>query len=215
MRRLLSPLPLLLLAVPGWADTLVLANGREIRGKAVEQGETVRVELQRGAVAFPKAEVARVERGPTPWDVYADKAAALASSDVAGHRALAIWCLREGLAQEALKEREAAGDMAPQKPEGERKEAKAAEPEPLEEGRPVEGLFGPMEVEEGRRARRSPPYRGGTCGAGLYPVHPGSIWFFPWGTVTGPPRGIHSGTWADGCAPHPCGQVRIGIRLGD
>lgn len=197
----------MLLAGAAHADRIILADGRVLEGKAEARDEVFLVTLRRGWVELPKALVARVEEAPLSWEVYAEKAAALAKEDVAGHLALAAWCREANLPEEARREWEAARAADPDCAEARRglghrqvdgkwlteeeiraarrakkKEAgKATGKEGPEEvsARPVEGLFGPLP-----RYGISRP-RGGV--GGLYPVRPGSVWYFPWGTVYGPP----------------------------
>ncbi len=211
VRILLKVAALLVLAAPAWADRVTLTNGYVVEGKASEAGEALRVELRRGWVAFPRDRVASIEKAPTPWEVYAERTKGLAPGDVPGQLALARWCLDAGLPEEARRHRELALAADP-----ECEEARLALGFHQEKGRWVRNEPPPApppavktagsddEGEEERPLERfstgSPPSRAhrypvssydGACyaygAAGYYPVHPGSVWHFPWGTVYGSP----------------------------
>lgn len=168
------------------ADVVHLKEGGSFEGRASEKGEVLRVEFRRGWVEIPKDRVARIEKGSTRWERYAEKAGALNAKDKAAQLALARWCLAEGLAPEARHHRELAlGKPAPPAAEPEMKRRPARIVADLEE-----------DEEHGERALEPclalPAPRAGTpracpsSASWTYPVRPGSVWIFPWGTVYGP-----------------------------
>lgn len=88
-------------------------NGSVVEGRAEARGDLVRVTLRRGWVDLPKAAIERIEPGKTPWEDYAEKAAALEEGDKAGHAALARWCRERGLPDEAREQSRMAGEEDP------------------------------------------------------------------------------------------------------
>ena len=207
MRTLLKALPLFCFCFPvlsARADLVHLKEGGSFEGKASEQGEVVRVALRRGWVEVPKARVARIETGPTRWERYAEKAGALDAKDKGAHLALARWCLAEGLAPESRHHRELAlGKPEPPSPDPvarpiERKRPARAVQDLEDDGaceeRPVERCL-PLRAPRPRTSRSASYPASWT-----YPVHPGSVWIFPWGTVYGPTL-ILSGYGCGVCAP--------------
>ncbi|HOX06962.1 MAG TPA: hypothetical protein PK280_11220 [Planctomycetota bacterium] len=79
------------------ADTITLANGNTIEGKATVEGDRVKVQLGEGWVFLPKDQVKWIEKGETPLDVYAIRYGALDPKDVAGRLKLAAWCREKSL----------------------------------------------------------------------------------------------------------------------
>jgi hypothetical protein len=211
MRILLKGVALLAVAFPAWADRVTLTNGYTVEGKASEAGGVLRVELKRGWVEFPRDRVAKVEPAPTPWEVYADRVKGLASEDVPGQLAMARWCLEVSLPEEARchhalamaadpdceearfalgfrKEEGAWVREAPRQPDPPRVvETAESGDDDEEEGRPLERFFSGSLPSRTRRVPVS-SYACYAYGAGgYYPVRPGSVWTFPWGTVYGSP----------------------------
>ncbi|MHC4914582.1 MAG: tetratricopeptide repeat protein [Planctomycetota bacterium] len=86
------------------ADTVYLKNGSKFEGKITVEGDEVIVRLENGSrLPFPKDRVVRIERGPAPWEQYAEKAAAVKPGDAAGHLELAKWCRAKNLLKRARK----------------------------------------------------------------------------------------------------------------
>ena len=218
MRILLKAAALLVLVPSAWADRVTLTNGYVVEGKASEAGEVLRVELRRGWVELAKDTVARVEKGPTPWEVYADRVKGLAPEDVPGQLAMARWCLGASLPEEARRHRELAMAAdpeceearlalgfhkeegrwvreAPRKPDPPRLVETAESGDDEEEGRPLERFFSGSLPSRTQRYPVSFYHSYGCYGYGVggyYPVRPGSVWTFPWGTVYGSPLIYHS-----------------------
>jgi len=94
----------LLAAGAALADVVYLKSGRKFEGAVEEKGDQVILRLERGSFTFPKADVDRVEKSTPPWEVYEQKAKALAPGDVTGHLDLAKWCKANGLSQRMRKE---------------------------------------------------------------------------------------------------------------
>lgn len=212
VRILLKTAALLVLAPSAWADRVTLTNGYAVEGRVSEAGDILRVELKRGWVEFAKERVAQVEKGPTPWEVYADRVKGLAPDDIPGQLAMARWCLGVNLPEEARRHHELAMAADPECPEarlalGFHKEEgrwvreAPRQPDPPraletaesgddgEDDRPLERFFSGSLPS---RARQYPvsSYHGyyGYGVGGYYPVRPGSVWHFPWGTVHGSSR---------------------------
>lgn len=92
------------LAVPALADTVWLTSGGKLEGKVTEDANGVHVQLHHGSITLRKEQVARVERGPCAWEIYAEKSAKVAADDAAGHVELAAWCKENRLDEFAKKE---------------------------------------------------------------------------------------------------------------
>lgn len=99
------------------ADTVFLKSGKKIEGQIIEEGETVRVRLPAGEVAFPKRDVLRVERSATKRRLYEEKARGLAANDAAARLELGRWCLAQGLRPEAEREFHKVLAVVPDHPE--------------------------------------------------------------------------------------------------
>lgn len=89
-------------AVPCPGDTITLRDGRKLVGKIVsEEGDEIRVILRYGEVTLPKSDVVSLEKGPTPEEVYRDRAAAVGEDDLEGLVGLARWCRENDLDRES------------------------------------------------------------------------------------------------------------------
>lgn len=89
-------------AFPCPADVVVLKDGRRLVGKVTKEDDEGIVLVHRhGEIPIRKSEVASIERGPTPEEVYQDRAAKLSDDDLEGHLDLAKWCLENDLDREA------------------------------------------------------------------------------------------------------------------
>ncbi|MEK7867657.1 MAG: HEAT repeat domain-containing protein [Planctomycetota bacterium] len=91
---------ILALALPLAADEVRLKDGRVIEGKVVEDGDTVRVQGQHGAVSFSRDKVAKITIGPTRREQFGARRASLAADDIDGLFELAGWCDVEGFLRE-------------------------------------------------------------------------------------------------------------------
>lgn len=83
------------------ADVVRLRNGDILEGKAKDLGESVQVVAGASTVELPWAQVEVIDRAATAADDLAAKRAALKDDDAKGLLALAIWCRRQGLVEEA------------------------------------------------------------------------------------------------------------------
>ena len=106
----MKPIHALLLFLPALAlaDVVKTKDGRTLEGRIVEEtDEKVVIEVERkggkAKMAVPRANVASVERGPTPREQYESRAAKLASADWAAELDLAKFCQEKGLTPEAGK----------------------------------------------------------------------------------------------------------------
>lgn len=113
MRAIAPLLSLLFVASFACADTVWLKDGSKREGRVVDQGPSVRVVTPHGSVSIEKTQIDHIDAGPSPWDVYAEKAAVLLADDDDGHFALAEWCGEHNLQIERLRELEATLDANP------------------------------------------------------------------------------------------------------
>ena len=81
------------------ADIIRLKDGRELEGEIVgKTATTLRVKVNEFAVVEVKAtQVKSIESKPTPWQLFADKLAALDKADVEGRFKLAMWAKEHNL----------------------------------------------------------------------------------------------------------------------
>ena len=87
-----------------WADIVHLKDGRKLEGKAVVEGDKVKVVTRMGTVTFPKDQVVRIEKTKTPVELYKEKAAAIKDDDAEAHWELAMWCKQKRLRREMADE---------------------------------------------------------------------------------------------------------------
>lgn len=92
---------MLLMAVTVGADEVRLTSGRVVSGKVEDLGDKIRVSRGGASVVYPKFMVKEIVARQTDEDVYAGKSKALAKDDLKGHLALARWCRKHKLHQEA------------------------------------------------------------------------------------------------------------------
>ncbi len=105
MRRHLAAVALLAAAVLARADVLRLKNGQVLEGKiVVETSKEVRIRVGGSELTVPREQVAEIEKGEAPLDVYKQRAAALKDDDADGHYELACYCLERRLVPEAIAE---------------------------------------------------------------------------------------------------------------
>ncbi len=94
---------LLLAATTALGDVIHLKNGGRIEGKIVSEGSgEYRVVIASGTVVVPKADVVKIEYGPSPADELEVRKKALDIRDGAAVAALAKWADAKGFHDEAL-----------------------------------------------------------------------------------------------------------------
>lgn len=111
---------LVVLFVPGvlLADEVYLKDAGSISGRVVEQNETtVKVDIGDGFIAVPASRVERIEKGRSPLDEYADRAAKLAPDDVEGWKTLARWASKQGYPGQARQACQKVLAVAPNDPD--------------------------------------------------------------------------------------------------
>lgn len=88
---------LLLLASLLRADDIVLANGRTVSGRIVEEKDgVVRIMRPAAILTLQKSEITAIVRGPSEFDEYFRRSAALANDAIEGRLELAAWCKARG-----------------------------------------------------------------------------------------------------------------------
>jgi hypothetical protein len=87
------------------ADTVKMKDGRTLTGVADVLGDKVRLTREDGStVVLNRADVAEITKTKTAQQEYAERAAAIQGEDAAARYALALWCDRQGLQTEAVRE---------------------------------------------------------------------------------------------------------------
>ena len=85
-------------AAPLFADVVHLKNGRTLEGEILsEAGTKVLLKTRFGEVTIEKADIASIDRRPTPLAEYESRRKALATDDAEGHYELALFCREKGL----------------------------------------------------------------------------------------------------------------------
>lgn len=93
---------LALAAAPLLGDELFLKGDGRITGEIVQETETaVTVDIGAGNMTVQRSAVVRIERSASPLQKYRAQAAALASEDIEGWRALGRWAAGQGLTMQA------------------------------------------------------------------------------------------------------------------
>jgi hypothetical protein len=64
-----------LLSFSAYADTVTLTNGKVLDGRAVDNGDTVTIELAQGSVRIPKTQIKSIEKKETAQDEVAQRSA--------------------------------------------------------------------------------------------------------------------------------------------
>lgn len=106
MMRWWFPAVLLATVAPmAHADVIRLKNGNVLEGKIVLEGaQEVRIRVGPSEVTVSRAQIAEIEKGEAPHEVYKKRAAELKEDDADGHFALAEYCLEHRLVPEAIAE---------------------------------------------------------------------------------------------------------------
>jgi len=87
------------LAAAASADVVLTTDGRRLEGKIVEESaDVVVVETPLGRIPVERREIRAIERGPSPWEVYAERRSKASSAEQ--HFSLAQWCAEKGLTKE-------------------------------------------------------------------------------------------------------------------
>jgi hypothetical protein len=104
------------LAIPGFADTVYLKNGRSFEGVIAEVGDaSVKIQMPGGSLSLPLSHVLRVEKSASGYAEYLDRKAALKreGAGAADWLKLSRWAKSEGLDQVAREAALAAADRDP------------------------------------------------------------------------------------------------------
>jgi hypothetical protein len=100
LAALAAPLPLLA-AAPAAADEVWLKNGSSITGRASTEGADVVVVVKGGRLRIPASSVDRIDRGPLPDELFAERAARTDLDDPGATRALARYARELGMTEAA------------------------------------------------------------------------------------------------------------------
>ncbi len=90
------------------ADTMVLKNGQVLDGKVTKSGDDVTIEMPYMTLRFATEEIASIEYGPSPVDVYKERLAALSKDDAEGHYQLGLYCEEKAMMSHAREQFEEA-----------------------------------------------------------------------------------------------------------
>ncbi len=91
----------LLLGGTASADVVRLRSGDILEGKATDLGESVRVVTGEATVELPWSQVKVIDRAATAADDLKARRAAVKDDDAKGLFALALWCQRQGMPEQA------------------------------------------------------------------------------------------------------------------
>lgn len=98
----LAALLLSLQTLPCFGDTITLKDGRKLIGKVErEEGGRIHLILRYGKMIISRADVASIEEGPTPEEIYRDRASEVSDDDLDGILDLARWCEEADLDRES------------------------------------------------------------------------------------------------------------------
>jgi len=97
-----------LAAHPTLADSLTLKSGKTLEGTIMEKDDEVRVVTPLATLSFTRDEIAGIQYGPSPQDVYKEHAARLADDDAKGHYELGVFARKKGMLTQAKAEFEKA-----------------------------------------------------------------------------------------------------------
>ncbi|MCX7703567.1 MAG: hypothetical protein N2234_05650 [Planctomycetota bacterium] len=106
-----------------FGDTVVMKDGRVLKGTIVEEGGgTVKLRTSGGDITLMRDEIERIEKDMSLKEEYEKRRKELGEKDAEGHYQLAQWCKKNGLREEAEKELEKVIAIDPEH-EGARREA--------------------------------------------------------------------------------------------
>jgi len=114
--RLFAALSLaLVFGAPGFADTVLLTNGRSFEGVVAETTETeVKITMPGGSLSLPRSHVLRVDKSQSEFAEYLKRKAALQrGGSAADWLALAQWAKAQGLEQGEREAALSAADLDP------------------------------------------------------------------------------------------------------
>lgn len=107
-----------LLAIPAYADTVLLKNGRSFEGVIAEtSGEVVHIRMPGATLSLPAANVLRIDKAESPFAVYLTRRDALRKDPAIGAAdwlELAVWARRNGLDKESREAALTAADLDPE-----------------------------------------------------------------------------------------------------
>lgn len=98
----------------GERQAILLNNGSVIDGRILEDGERVRIAVQYGEILVPRRDIREIAE--SCQELYARQRDRLPPGEAAAHLELAMWCLAQGLYQEARQELQAARMIQPDHP---------------------------------------------------------------------------------------------------
>lgn len=92
---------LALITAVGWADELVLLDGRSFTGTVKVDGDNVLIVTSNATLSFTRDQVSRIEIKPTPEQELANRLAKTSATDADGMFAVAQWGIENGLDEQA------------------------------------------------------------------------------------------------------------------
>jgi tetratricopeptide (TPR) repeat protein len=119
-RALITALILFVLTASGWADVLVLSDGRSFEGEVTVHEGSVLVRVAHGTLRFPRSDVARIERRQTPQAQLAAILEEIQKDDADSLCMAAKWAADNGLGREAEDLFAEAMEISPDHPEARR-----------------------------------------------------------------------------------------------
>lgn len=109
-----------LLAVPTYADTVLLRNGRSFEGVVAEDsGDVVHIRMSGATLSLPAVNVLRIDKGEAPFALYQSRKNALRKDPAAGASdwlELAVWARRNDLEKESRDAALTAANLDPKLP---------------------------------------------------------------------------------------------------
>lgn len=109
-----------LLAVPAYADTVLLKNGRSFEGVVAEDsGSVVHIRMSGATLSLPASNILRIDKGEAPFALYQSRKGALRKNPATGAAdwlELAVWARRNDLERESREAVLTAADLDPRLP---------------------------------------------------------------------------------------------------
>ena len=96
---------------PAVGDRVVLKDGRVLEGIVTESADKIVIEMPYGTISVAASEVERIERAPSPMELFEDRQAKVDGTDPDELAALAEWALEKGLTKQANQCLQAALDL--------------------------------------------------------------------------------------------------------